>query len=251
MYLVHVQLKPICGHLELTSYSVPARHCDQHSSSGVQKSPCSRRIVTRSSIQRDNTSKMAAVKCVCKTSYSVPAQHCDQHSGSGVQKYPCSCKHCALERLTWSQAEVNSIDKLYSMDGLHRTIATDARVSHVLTNIDLLLTDLLPLTYYTVTKLWQDFTPTSSLDGKCDWILPQFRALILLTCFGSQQMRYRPGLPLVLHGVTCDIQGQEKIGIVGRTGSGKSSLAVVLLQLVEVCEGSICIDGVDVSKLGK
>jgi ABC-type bacteriocin/lantibiotic exporter with double-glycine peptidase domain len=37
------------------------------------------------------------------------------------------------------------------------------------------------------------------------------------------QVRYRDGLPLVLENITCEIKGGQKIGVVGRTGSGKSS----------------------------
>ena len=54
-------------------------------------------------------------------------------------------------------------------------------------------------------------------------------------------MRYRPGLPDVLHGISLAIHGGEKIGIVGRTGAGKSSITLALLRIVEYA-GSIIID---------
>jgi ATP-binding cassette, subfamily C (CFTR/MRP), member 1 len=64
------------------------------------------------------------------------------------------------------------------------------------------------------------------------------------------QMRYRPGLDLVLKGISIKIGAGEKVGIVGRTGSGKSSLMLVFLRLVELAGGSITIDGVNVAELG-
>ena len=52
--------------------------------------------------------------------------------------------------------------------------------------------------------------------------------------FENLQFRYREGLPLVLKGITVDIRPKEKIGIVGRTGAGKSTLMLALFRLVEV-----------------
>jgi ABC-type multidrug transport system fused ATPase/permease subunit len=67
--------------------------------------------------------------------------------------------------------------------------------------------------------------------------------------FENLQLRYRPGLPLVLNGVSFNVQAGEKVGICGRTGSGKSSLIVALWRLVEPCGGAIWLDGVDVSTI--
>ncbi|XP_056140093.1 multidrug resistance-associated protein 5 isoform X5 [Lampris incognitus] len=63
-------------------------------------------------------------------------------------------------------------------------------------------------------------------------------------------MRYQPNLPLILKRISCTIRPKEKVGIVGRTGSGKSSLGVVLFRLVELCGGSIRIDGVNICDIG-
>lgn len=64
------------------------------------------------------------------------------------------------------------------------------------------------------------------------------------------QVRYRPNTPLVIKGITLSIQGGEKIGVVGRTGSGKSTLIQVFFRLVEPSGGSIIIDGLDICMLG-
>ena len=58
------------------------------------------------------------------------------------------------------------------------------------------------------------------------------------------QMRYRDG-PLVLRGIDFDVKGGEKIGIAGRTGSGKSSLMIGIFRIQELALGKITIDGID------
>lgn len=64
------------------------------------------------------------------------------------------------------------------------------------------------------------------------------------------QLRYRADTPLVLKGISVTIEGSHKVGVVGRTGSGKSSLISVLFRLVEPAGGRILIDNIDVSTLG-
>ncbi|KAF9074671.1 ABC protein [Rhodocollybia butyracea] len=67
--------------------------------------------------------------------------------------------------------------------------------------------------------------------------------------FKDVSMSYRPGLPPVLHGLNLSINGGEKIGIVGRTGAGKSSLTLCMLRIVEFT-GLIQIDDVNIAEIG-
>ncbi|XP_014222079.1 multidrug resistance-associated protein 1 isoform X4 [Trichogramma pretiosum] len=68
--------------------------------------------------------------------------------------------------------------------------------------------------------------------------------------FHDFKVRYREGLDLVLSGLSFKVNGGEKIGIVGRTGAGKSSLTLALFRIIEAADGKILIDNVDISNLG-
>ncbi|XP_059142742.1 multidrug resistance-associated protein 1-like isoform X2 [Physella acuta] len=68
--------------------------------------------------------------------------------------------------------------------------------------------------------------------------------------FKDLKLRYREGLDFVLKGINCTIQPGEKVGIIGRTGAGKSSLTIALFRIIEAAEGSISVDGIDISTIG-
>lgn len=57
-------------------------------------------------------------------------------------------------------------------------------------------------------------------------------------------------MPLVLRGITCSFHGGRKTGIVGRTGSGKSTLIQTVFRIVEPIGGEIVIDGINISSIG-
>jgi len=67
--------------------------------------------------------------------------------------------------------------------------------------------------------------------------------------FENFSMKYRDDLPTVLKGLNFDISDRAKIGIVGRTAAGKSSIAAALFRVVEGYEGRIIIDGIDTKQI--
>lgn len=68
--------------------------------------------------------------------------------------------------------------------------------------------------------------------------------------FDNYATRYRPGLDLVVKNITANVKPAQKVGIVGRTGAGKSSLTLALFRMIEPAEGKIVIDGVDIHDIG-
>ncbi|XP_074367517.1 ABC transporter C family member 3-like isoform X2 [Apium graveolens] len=64
------------------------------------------------------------------------------------------------------------------------------------------------------------------------------------------QVRYAPHMPLVLRGLTCTFKGGKKTGIVGRTGSGKSTLIQTIFRIMEPTVGVISVDGINISLIG-
>eukprot|EP00927_Polykrikos_kofoidii_P085769 TRINITY_DN9414_c0_g1_i1.p1 TRINITY_DN9414_c0_g1~~TRINITY_DN9414_c0_g1_i1.p1 ORF type:complete len:1661 (-),score=279.42 TRINITY_DN9414_c0_g1_i1:84-4952(-) len=77
-------------------------------------------------------------------------------------------------------------------------------------------------------------------------VWPEFGRIVYKDAWAS----YRSGLPPVLRGLSFEVEPQHKVGIVGRTGAGKSSTLLTLFRIVELSSGTISIDGVDISTVG-
>ena len=68
--------------------------------------------------------------------------------------------------------------------------------------------------------------------------------------FENYSVRYRPTTEIVLKNLNFEINGNEKIGVVGRTGSGKSTICLCLFRILEPLNGTIYIDDEDITKIG-
>ncbi|KAL4236836.1 hypothetical protein ACF0H5_005222 [Mactra antiquata] len=94
----------------------------------------------------------------------------------------------------------------------------------------------------------------ANLPSEADWLkgitVPDEWPTKGLVEFKNFSTRYRPGLDLILKGINCQIQHGEKIGVVGRTGAGKSSLTLSLFRIIEAINGSIVLDGVNIADIG-
>ncbi|KAK7052301.1 multidrug resistance-associated ABC transporter protein [Favolaschia claudopus] len=96
----------------------------------------------------------------------------------------------------------------------------------------------------TYAELPPEGAPTTPNDPPSSW--PEHGEI----AFKDVEMSYREGLPLVLKGVTFNVRPGEKVGIVGRTGAGKSSLLQALFRMVELKSGSITIDNHNIREVG-
>ncbi|KAK5132543.1 hypothetical protein LTR08_008860 [Meristemomyces frigidus] len=97
--------------------------------------------------------------------------------------------------------------------------------------------------HYYGTKLEEE-APLHLGDVRTSW--PEKGEIV----FDNVQMRYRDGLPLVLKGLSMHVKGGERIGVVGRTGAGKSTIMSTVFRLVELSGGSITIDGINIATIG-
>ena len=99
---------------------------------------------------------------------------------------------------------------------------------------------------HSMEMLPQERSMITSKDNEVDSTWPQKGDLV----FDNVSLRYRPGLPLSLNSLSFTVSHGQRCAVVGRTGAGKSTLAAALFRLVEVEEGTISLDGVDLSTLG-
>ena len=94
------------------------------------------------------------------------------------------------------------------------------------------------------TKLPLEAPPTLSFDPRGIW--PSKGRIV----FDKVNLRYSPSGPLVLQDLSFDILPGEKVGVIGRTGAGKSSLAQALFRMVEIESGEIRVDKCNIKHIG-
>ncbi|CAG8742883.1 11311_t:CDS:2, partial [Acaulospora colombiana] len=94
-----------------------------------------------------------------------------------------------------------------------------------------------------------------NVEGEADLIIPEHRPPPEWPSKGEivikdLEIRYGPENPPVIKGISLTIKGSEKIGIVGRTGCGKSTFVSSFFRINEPSSGKIIIDGIDISSIG-
>ena len=99
---------------------------------------------------------------------------------------------------------------------------------------------------HSMEMLPQEKSMVTSENNKVDGSWPRKGTLE----FNNVALRYRTGLPLSLDGLSFKVQHGERCAVVGRTGAGKPTITTALFRLVEIEQGTISLDGVDLSTLG-
>jgi ABC-type multidrug transport system fused ATPase/permease subunit len=96
----------------------------------------------------------------------------------------------------------------------------------------------------------QHYIEKVHMENKSGSVLPkEFPATGALK-FQDICLRYSPSMPLALDRVSFNLAAGAKVGIVGPTGSGKSSILVALFRLIQTSHGSIIVDGISAADVG-
>ncbi|CAJ1389613.1 unnamed protein product [Effrenium voratum] len=117
---------------------------------------------------------------------------------------------------------------------LHQTVKTSADVESSFTSVERL---------QHFHGIEQEKQAEAEAEAGADW--PFVGKLV----FEEVQLRYRPHLPLVLRQISFNVLGGQRVGLIGRTGSGKSTMMLALLRLVELSGGRILLDGKDLAQV--
>lgn len=86
--------------------------------------------------------------------------------------------------------------------------------------------------------------PISSKDNE-KAIMPAEWPTVGAVSFKKVNLKYRPDCDNVLNDLEFDVEPGHKVGVVGRTGAGKSTMCLVLSRIIELESGSITIDGIE------
>eukprot|EP00656_Telonema_subtile_P050414 TRINITY_DN6519_c0_g2_i1.p1 TRINITY_DN6519_c0_g2~~TRINITY_DN6519_c0_g2_i1.p1 ORF type:complete len:403 (+),score=90.39 TRINITY_DN6519_c0_g2_i1:507-1715(+) len=97
-------------------------------------------------------------------------------------------------------------------------------------------------------QVWMELTPEQPVEGATTTVPTSWPASGAIE-IRDLCVRYRPGLPLVLDRLSVSVAAGERVGLIGRTGCGKSTLASALFRVLQPSGGSIVVDGVDISSV--
>ena len=172
--------------------------------------------------------------------------HVNSHANISTYTYACTCTCTHRRNDNRCKVVDDPITFFYTaLSGLIITYSTQVisrlpRLVQVSNIVDQEIVSVERVVAYT--QLEPEPGYTRNIHPPNDW--PRLGSIQL----NNVSLRYYPGAPTILKNLNFTIKGGEKVGIVGRTGAGKSSLATALLRMPEP-EGEIFIDGVPTSNM--
>jgi ABC-type multidrug transport system fused ATPase/permease subunit len=131
---------------------------------------------------------------------------------------------------------------IYAISQTGGVTQTLAAVSHMVTDLENKMNSVERILQYSRLESEGPFEVEANKPPP-DW--PSQGGIVL----DNLSVEYKPGLP-VLKNLTCNFKPREKVGIVGRTGAGKSTLITALFRTMEPVTGRILIDDIDITQIG-